>query len=306
MSTLPLGWAGAVPGRAAWWVILAGLLAMYLPVYWNAAFGPHAIWQSDENGHGPIILAVVSWLFWSKRRAIAALTARPRPVWGWLLFIAGLVVYTFGRVFSVASAEFASHLFVVAGALLMLEGPAALRLAWFPVLYMAFLIPLPGTVVDAVTGALKYWISGIVESVLHAAGYPIARSGVMMTIGQYELLVADACSGLHSMFSLSALGTLYMYITGRLSRVHNAIMLAAILPVAFVANIVRVILLVLITFYLGDEAGQGFLHGTAGLVLMVVALAIFFALDGLLTLVFGSGRRSVTRPAGVAAVDEQR
>lgn len=302
MSTLPLGWAHPAPGRAVWWVILAGLVAMYLPVYWNAAFGPDAIWQSDENGHGPIILVVVAWLFWSKRHAISDLEADPKPALGWFFFALGLLVYVFGRVFGVSSAEFASHILVVTGGLLLLKGPAALRAAWFPVLYLVFLIPLPGTLVDAVTGVVKYWISGIVESVLHAAGYPIGRSGVMMTIGQYELLVADACSGLHSMFSLSALGTLYMYIMGRVSRVHNAIMLAAILPVAFVANIVRVILLVLITFYLGDEAGQGFLHGAAGLVLMLVALAIFFALDGLLAMVFKRGRQAGTSSAGDVAV----
>ena len=96
------------------------------------------------------------------------------------------------------------------------------------------------------------------------------------------MLVADACSGLHSMYSLSALGTLFMYIMGRTSRLHNAIMVASILPIAFAANIVRVMILVLITYHLGDEAGQGFLHGTAGIVLMLVALACFFALDALL------------------------
>ena len=63
---------------------------------------------------------------------------------------------------------------------------------------------------------------------------------------------------------------------------HNAIMLASILPIVFAANIVRVIALVLITYHMGDAAGQGFLHGAAGMVLMLVALVFFFALDALL------------------------
>ena len=84
------------------------------------------------------------------------------------------------------------------------------------------------------------------------------------------------------MFSLSALGTLFMYMMGRKSWLHMGIMLAAILPIAFVANIIRVIALVLVTFYLGDEAGQGFLHGAAGMVLLLVALVFFFFLDTLL------------------------
>lgn len=281
----PLGSAAAAPGRAAWWGVLAGLLALYLPVYWNALSGPSPIWQTEENGHGPIVLGVLAWLFWRHREDIADAPTQPSPVSGWSLFGLGLLIYVLGRVFGVASAEFASHLFIVPAVLLLLKGPMAVRAAWFPLLYLVFLVPLPGTLIDAVTGVLKHWISGIVEAVLYAAGYPIARSGVVMTIGPYQLLVADACSGLHSMFSLSALGTLYMYIVGRSSRLHNALMLAAILPIAFGANIVRVLILVLITYHLGDEAGQGFLHGAAGIVLLFLALALLFAVDRLLAVV---------------------
>jgi exosortase B len=266
-----------------WLIALGGFAAMFAPVYWLAAAG---IWQTDENGHGPIILAVLVYLFWTKWRAIVEAPHEPAPLVGWPVFGFGLLLYVFGRAFNISSVEFASQIPVVAGALLLLKGPKALRAAWFPVLYMVFMIPLPGSLVDAITGPLKSWISDIVETLLYAVGYPIARTGVVLSIGQYQLLVADACSGLHSMFSLAALGTLFMYMMNRRRRVHNAIMLASILPIAFVANIVRVIALVLITYHLGDEAGQGFLHGTAGIVLMVVALCILFALDALLKLVF--------------------
>jgi exosortase/archaeosortase family protein len=84
------------------------------------------------------------------------------------------------------------------------------------------------------------------------------------------------------MFSLAALGTLFMYLMGRKRKLHLAIMLASIVPIAFVANVVRVMILVLVTYWFGDEAGQGFLHGAAGMVLMLVALVFFFFLDKLL------------------------
>ncbi len=104
----------------------------------------------------------------------------------------------------------------------------------------------------------------------------------MLTVGQYQLMVADACSGLNTMFSLSALGMLYMYMTARASLLHNAIMLASILPIAFIANVIRVLVLILITYHFGDEAGQGYLHGSAGIVLLLVALTALFVLDSLL------------------------
>jgi exosortase B len=291
MSTLPVPSVLRVDAGAAWlpWAVAAlGFALMYVPVYWGASTGLGAIWQSEENAHGPIILAVTLWLLWIKRAALAAVPARPARVAGWASFGLGLLVYTFGRTFNVSSAEFASQILVMASIVLLLKGGMGLRVLWFPTFYLVFMVPLPGTLVDMLTGTLKHWISHIVESLLFAAGYPIGRSGVVMTIGPYELLVADACSGLHSMFSLSALGTLFMYIMKRPSVLHNAVMLAAILPVAFVANIIRVMILVLLTYHFGDEVGQGFLHGAAGLVLMFIALCFMFALDGVLNLLLGS------------------
>ena len=271
----PLTSAAVVP----WLLALFGLGAMYLPSYLAAAQG---LWQTDESGHVPVILIVVLWLFWQVRKDVKISPYQPWHALGWPLLILGILLYGLGRAFEVPSIEFSSQPLIVAALLLLLKGPIALRSAWFAVFYLTFMVPLPATLVDAVTGPLKNWISIIVVDALYATGYPISRTGVMITVGQYQLLVADACSGLNSMFSLSALGTLFMYITGRTSRLHNVVMLAAILPIAFCANIVRVIALVLVTYHFGDEAGQGFLHGGAGVVLVLIALAALFALDGVL------------------------
>lgn len=285
---------GRAPAALPGTLILAGLLAMFLPVYWWAA---GALWQADEHAHGPIVLAVVAWLVWERRKALAQLLPRPVPLAGALLFGAGLLVYLAGRALELSIFLFLSQMLVAAGALLLVLGASALRLLWFALLYLVFTIPLPGPLVDALTGPLKQWISVVSEFVLHAAGYPVARTGVVLSIGQYQLLVADACAGLHSMFSLTALGTLVMYLAGRRSVLHNALMLAAILPVAFVANIVRVLLLMLITYHFGDEAGQGFLHGLAGVTLMLMALLLLVALDrGLAAVIRGRARTPSAAP----------
>jgi exosortase B len=283
------------PGRTpaarldlAWLVALSGFAVMFVPIYWGAAQG---MWQSEEQGHGAIVLAVMVWLFWTLRHEIDNAPVQPLPMLGWPIFGFGLLIYFVGRVFNITILEFAAQPFVVAGVLLLLRGMSAIRLAWFPLIYFIFMIPLPGMLVDAITGSLKGLIATIVESLLYLVGYPIARSGVILSIGPYQLQVADACSGLHSMFSLSALGTLFMYLMGHKSKLHMGIMLASILPIAFVANIIRVITLVLVTYYLGDEAGQGFLHGAAGMVLMLVALAFFFVLDMVLDKVLPAAPR---------------
>jgi exosortase B len=272
-----------------WIPIAAGLAALYVPTYvtlWNG------IWQSEEQGHGPLILAVCVWLIWQKRSVLIQMDdGRPSPLLGYASLVFGLLLYILGRSQDILIFEVGSHIPVLVGVLLLARGAGALRALWFPLLFLVFMLPLPGMVVDALTSPLKREVSEIAEALLYAAGYPIGRSGVVLTVGPYQLLVADACSGLHSMFSLSALGLLYLYLMKHGSWVRNAILIAAILPISFSANIVRVLMLILVTYHFGDDAGQGFLHGFAGMSLFIAALLLLFALDSVLGVVFARSSR---------------
>jgi exosortase B len=270
-----------------WLPLLLGFLALYVPTYVDLANG---LWQTEEQGHGPLIGAVTAWLIWQSRADLFGLHDNPSRVLGFLSLLFGLLLYVFGRSQDILLFEVGSQIVVLASILLLAKGTAALRLCWFPLIFLVFMVPLPGSFVDALTNPLKRHVSEIAEHLLYIAGYPIARSGVTLTIGPYQLLVADACSGLHSMYSLSALGLLYLHLMKHGSFLRNALLACAILPIAFGANVLRVIFLVLVTFYLGDEAGQGFLHGFAGMVLFVAALGLLFVLDSLLGLVVRKGK----------------
>ncbi len=269
-----------------WWPIVLGLLVLYVPSYWTLA---HGLWNSDDYAHGPIVLVVSLFLIWQQRAVFMEGTGTPTRVEaaiGWTLLIVGLLAYALGRSQDILLFEIGSQIPVILGALLITLGTKAARALWFALFFLIFIVPLPGFIVDAATGPLKQYISVIAEQVLYAAGYPIGRTGVTLTVGQYQLLVADACSGLHSMFSLSAMGLLYLYLMERTSVARNLIIMAAILPIAFVANIVRVMVLILVTYHLGDEAGQGFLHGFAGIMLFVIGLLFLFVLDWVLGFIF--------------------
>jgi exosortase/archaeosortase family protein len=103
---------------------------------------------------------------------------------------------------------------------------------------------------------------------------------VILQIGQFQLLVADACSGLHTLFSLEAMGLLYLNVVRHTSLLRNIMLAILIVPISFCANVIRVIVLSLITYYYGDEAGQGFLqHQGAGMVLFMTALVFIIAAD---------------------------
>lgn len=270
------------------WLPFAGLAALYVPTFLTAA---GSLWDTDENGHGPLILMVICWMFWDCRGKLEKIEGQSAPVAGWGSLVFGLLVYVVGRSQSIWLLDMGSLIPVIAGALLVTYGWQAVRRLWFPILFIAFLVPLPGPLVDAITGPLKQGISMAAESLLYLFGYPIARTGVILSIGQYQLLVADACSGLNSIFSLSALGTLYLYIAGHGSRLRNFVIVSCIVPIAVLANLIRVITLVLITYKYGDAAGQGFLHGFAGMVLFVAALLLLLGLDA----AWGLGERIMHR-----------
>jgi len=266
-----------------WLPVLAGLLALYVPTFYGLAT---TIWQEDDYAYGPIMLAVIIWLVWDLRQYLLRAQERTAPGPGFALLIFGLLSYFIGRVAGIATFEIGSLIPVLAGVLLAMRGWGAVRSMGFMLFFILYLIPLPGFFVDAVTGPLKQNVSIVAEQILYAAGYPIARSGVVLTIGQYQLLVADACSGLNSMFSLTAIGLLYLYLVGRKSWLHNGLVLASLLPIAFVANITRVMFLVLVTYHFGDAAGQGFLHDFSGMLLFVIALIFVMVLDTILARTF--------------------
>jgi len=272
---------GALAALQPYWPVLAGLALLLVPTYVRLA---GSLWTQDEHAHGPIILAVSLWLAWQQRDRMAAAAGRPSWALAAPLLACGLAAYVVGRSQEVLVLEVGSHLLILAGAAAALGGRAMLRATAVPILFLAFMVPLPGIIVDALTAPLKQLASAIAEQLLYSLGYPIARTGVVLSIGRYQLLVADACSGLHSMYSLLALSLLYVYLMRHPSRWRNAILLAAALPIALAANVVRVIVLVLVTYHFGDEAGQGFVHGFAGMALFLIALALLMLLDTVLGL----------------------
>jgi len=147
---------------------------------------------------------------------------------------------------------------------------------------MLFMVPLPSEFVAAVTMPMKMAVSWATEHLLFAFGYPISRSGVILQIGQYQLLVADACAGLQTLLTLEALGLFYLNLMRHPSAFRNIGLALCIVPISFSANVIRVVVLTLITYYFGDAAGQGFLHGFAGMVLFVTALVLILSIDSAL------------------------
>ena len=264
-----------------WLPVIAGLIVLYLPSLVDLFNG---IWATDEQAHGPIVLAVGCWLAYRKWPDMWRVSeGRPAAAAsGWSILIFGLLLYIIGRSQEILILEIGSAIWLLAAILLLMRGSAALKAQWFPLFFMLFMIPLPGQVVDTVTMPMKMAVSYVAEHILFWLEYPIGRNGVILQIGQYKLLVADACAGLQTLFTLEALGLLYLNIVRHDSFFRNLALAILIVPISFTANVIRVIVLTLITYHFGDEAGQGFLHGFAGMVLFLSALLLIMFVDSLL------------------------
>lgn len=280
----------------AWLPIIAGLIVLYVPSLIDLMRG---IWSSDAQAHGPIVLSIACWLADRKWSAMwQASEGQRTSAWGWPIFIFGLLLYAIGRSQDILLFEVGSVIWLLAAILMLTRGTAALKAQWFALFFMLFMIPLPGAVVDALTMPMKMAVSYVAEHVLFGIGYPIARTGVILQIGQYKLLVADACAGLNTLFTLEALGLLYLNIVRHDSSFRNVALAICIVPISFTANVFRVMVLTLITYHFGDEAGQGFLHGFAGMVLFLSALLLIIGVDSLLQFVDKRWRRRAAAFSG--------
>jgi exosortase B len=289
------------PRAAKTWPLLlvAGLLAMYLPVF--ASF-METVWATDDQSHGPIILAVSAWLFYRGRQEFEQLQSSPNIKWAVASLSFGLLLYVGGRNQMYDTFEALSLVFVIAGLLLGLKGLPAIRLFFFPLAFLCFMVPLPSFIVQTLTTPLKVAVSHVAEWILLWFNLPVARSGVILYVGQYQLLVADACSGLNSLFTLESLGLLYMNLMRYTSKMRNILLLILIVPISFGANVIRVMILILVTYYFGDAAGQGFLHDLAGMTLFMVALVLLLVTDWVLGKFFKDNGRATSGalPAGRA------
>ncbi|MXP28652.1 exosortase V [Porphyrobacter algicida] len=279
------------------YVFIAGVLAIALPTF---LFVATSTWSTEEGAYGPIILATGLWLLWHEWQGVRHLIKAP-PAWHVAILLAIFIpIYLLARITQIVEIEGYAMYCVLLSAVYGLVGGRFMRAMFFPLLYLAFVFPPPDTVIYTLTLPLKMAITKTAIAFLQLFGMPIGGTGVTIQIGQYQLLVAAACSGLNSIVSLSALTLFYIYLMHKNERRHQFILLLFVLPVAIAANFFRVLILILLTYFAGEAVAQGFLHELAGMTMFILALLFIFLLDMGLTRMFArkAGRNDKDRLHG--------
>jgi exosortase len=256
-------------------LLLGTLLFLVPPMVDVARFN----WSTEQGGHGPIVLATGLWLLVREYKEAKWLRQPGRRAIGFGALTLLLPIYVVAGITGILELQVLAMYAALIAAAYLLVGAKMIQAMWFPLLYLAFALPPPDSLVWVITQPVKIAISDAAVALLYAFGYPIGSSGVVIQIAQYELLVAAACSGLNSLISLSAICLFYVYLRHRNNLTAFLVMSLAVVPVAVFSNFVRVIVLILITYHVSESAAQGFLHDFAGLVTFAAALGTMLAID---------------------------
>ncbi len=252
-------WAGVL-----WFAAL--LVLCYAPVLARLV----RQWATDDDmGHGFFVPLIAGYIAWQRRDELLAL----KPVRSWL----GLAVMIWGAL-QLYLATLGAELFLARTAFIIsliglvwfLRGTATLRILAFPLFLLFFMVPIPSIIYNQITFKFQLLASSLAEGALSMLGVPVMRDGNILELANQQLNVAEACSGIRSLLTLSFLSLVYAYFFDRKVWMRGALLVAT-LPIAIIANASRVTITGLLA-EVNPELAEGVLHTAQGWVIFMVAL----------------------------------
>jgi exosortase len=229
-------------------------------------------WSSDDNySHGFFVLPLAAFFAWERRERLLAAARRPSAL-GAILVAASLLMYLAGVFGAELFLTRVSLIGVLAGSVLYVWGREPFRILFFPLAFLLLMVPLPAILFNQLAFPLQLVASQLGESAIAAAGIPVLREGNVLHLPARTLEVAEACSGIRSLVSLLMLGIVLGYFTERRIGARVLVTLAAI-PIAILANAVRVAGTGLASEWVSPAAADGFFHSFSGWLMFVVAFA---------------------------------
>lgn len=265
-------------------VLMTLIIWLYAPVLGRLV----RQWWTDPNfSHGFFVPAFSFYILWQKRDELRSLLSAPSS-WGlgvMFLSLCTLILGVFGAELFLSRM---SLIFLLAGMVIFLSGWQMLRAVLFPLAFLALMVPIPSIILNEITFPLQILASKLSASLLPLLGVPVFREGNVINLPSMPLEVADACSGIHSLLSLTCLAIMYGYLLEK--RVGIRVILAvASIPIAVAANAFRIVGTGLLVQYWDPDKAEGFFHQFTGWLIFVVSLLMLFALHFLITI--GARRR---------------
>jgi exosortase len=274
----------------------AGLLtAAAILLYADVLTGLVRQWSTDDNySHGFFVLPLALYFAWERRDGLARAAVRP-SIAGVILVALSLGVLLAGRLGAELFLTRVSLVGVLVGAVLFVWGREHLKLLLFPLSFLLLMIPLPAIIFNQIAFPLQLVASQAGEAAIAFAGIPVLREGNVLRLPAQTLEVVEACSGLRSLISLIMLGVVLGYFTDRRTWARVAITIAAV-PIAIIANAIRVAGTGIASEWVSPAAAEGFFHTFSGWLVFVVAFSGLLLVQQVISRI---GRRGV-RPAALS------
>jgi EpsI family protein len=294
------------PGALSWFLGIA-FLVCYVPVFVQFLI-PR--WLTDDAAtHGWLVLPIAAAVVWGKRNVLRRLPRESNP-WGSVLVAAALLLHLVEKALDINGPSPVSIPLFVAGAVWATCGTRWLRELSFPIAYLLFMVPVPGGLTQAVSFPLRLlatdgskWVASQFGVVLYGAGMNVE---FMQPRGNeyVRLLVADPCSGLHSLMAIKALHAITAYVS-RLRLGWKWVLFFCALPITLAANVCRMTLIILICAYVSKDFGLRVFHDWSPYVLFLFVFAILIGIGRLMERATGGDRLARERKSAEDAAAEQ-
>ena len=269
-------------------LVLALLLGVLVYAFREAlAWSWFEDWPKDEYNHCYLIPLVAGFMIATRARELAAVPwTGSLP--GLIVLAAGFLMLLLGQMSSVITLSQYGFVVAVWGCFIAVLGWPAVRTIWPALAYLAFMVAVPDFIEVKLSAGLQLISTRLGVAVIRLAEIPVYVEGNVIDLGNFQLAVVEACSGLRYLFPLLSFGFLCAAIFVAPLWQRSIVFLSAI-PLTVLMNSVRIGAIGILVAFFGAEQAEGFLHDFEGWVVFMICVTILFLEMHLLSRL--SGRR---------------
>ncbi|RXK88041.1 exosortase/archaeosortase family protein [Chlorobaculum sp. 24CR] len=257
--------------------------AILVYMYFHSVYQYVILKTSFSNSDQPLLFATVLVVCWIERKAVLVSIVQDGkagyPLYGLATLIFGLIIYISGQLYPFIYFEIWGLFLMTSGFVMGFAPKDYIRSALFIGLAGTVFVVLGRVAPELLSSELAKGLASVTASIISAVLFPVTSNGVSLYFGPYSAEVAHACSGMNSIFSLFALSVLYLREGVQRKYWHIGVLILLVIPIAILTNLVRVMILVLMTWYFGNRYAQGIYHDATGIMVFIIALVLLAVID---------------------------